>query len=157
MPKLDKIVKKKRPETQSQREKGEEKGFESLIPLGSFSSYRRKYEVYGTVVEIKTARLMRRHFGYLFILKRPNTNLEFFKRVFREKKLSIREQQLFLLLLSGMSNKEIAVSLNLSLNTVKSYMRNLALKLGARSRVGILMSILKHVVPKDIRLYDEKI
>lgn len=151
-----KLLKKKRVVIQSKREKGEEKGVESLIPLGLFGSFRRNYELYGTVFEPKTTRLMSRHFGYLFILKRPNTNLEFFKRVFREKKLSVREQELFFLLLAGMSNKEIAESLKLSLNTVKSYMKNLALKLGASSRVGILMSILKHIVPKDIKLSDEK-
>lgn len=45
------------------------------------------------------------------------------------------------LLLLGLSNKEIAADLGLSVNTVKTYMKNLAMKLGVKSRLEITMAV----------------
>ncbi|WP_407333947.1 response regulator transcription factor [Enterovibrio sp. 27052020O] len=48
--------------------------------------------------------------------------------------LSIREQQVFLHLLQGKSNKDIAVQLHLSPSTVKSHVSSILLKTGKSSR-----------------------
>ena len=56
--------------------------------------------------------------------------------------LNNREQELVPLLLEELTNKEIAYRLNLSINTVKLYMKILMRKLGVSSRAGIISSLL---------------
>jgi DNA-binding CsgD family transcriptional regulator len=62
--------------------------------------------------------------------------------IFRKLKLAPREQEIVRLLLGGSSNKEIAGSLGISLNTVKGYMKLLSRKLGVSSRAEIIALVL---------------
>jgi two-component system nitrate/nitrite response regulator NarL len=61
-------------------------------------------------------------------------------------KLSTREDQIILLLLSGKTNKEIASRLGITEKTVKHYMTILMQKLNARNRVEVVIAAqnLKH-------------
>ncbi len=62
--------------------------------------------------------------------------------IFRRLNLSPREQEIVRMLLAGSSNKEIAGSLGISLNTVKGYMKLLSRKLGVNNRAGIIAAVL---------------
>jgi DNA-binding CsgD family transcriptional regulator len=53
--------------------------------------------------------------------------------------LSSREQQVAALICSGLPNKLIANRLGLSLGTVKQHVHNIFLKLGARTRVQLML------------------
>jgi DNA-binding NarL/FixJ family response regulator len=48
--------------------------------------------------------------------------------------LSRREREILALIACGLANKEIARELEMSLHTVKSHVRNILAKLGARNR-----------------------
>ena len=109
-----------------------------------FESHRRKYTVNATC-------LMNTHFTkpqsyyYLFTLERFNAdNLNLFA-AFRRWNLNPREQQISKLLIEDRSNKEIARMLNLSINTVKVYIRFLMTKLNATSRTGIVSQLLSNI------------
>jgi DNA-binding CsgD family transcriptional regulator len=105
------------------------------------SSHRRGYCVQGIVLDGRIGGSVSRLPTYLFILERPNPTKFNFKRIFREKHLSPREQDLIPLLFSEMTNKEIGQVLGLSTNTVKGYLKTLALRLGVSTRPGIMVSL----------------
>ena len=72
-------------------------------------------------------------------------------RLSRKYKLSPREIQIVHLLFMDRSNKEIALSLRLSSNTVKGYMKLLMLKLNVGSRTGIIAVLANEIAfPKQI-------
>jgi len=83
----------------------------------------------------------------MFILERIRSDLLNIPQISREWNLNNREQDLIQLLLSGMSNKEIAYALGLSLNTIKAYMKLLMRKLGVNSRAGIISHVLTKKKP----------
>jgi two-component system, NarL family, nitrate/nitrite response regulator NarL len=70
------------------------------------------------------------------------------KRAAEQLKLSVREEQIVRLLLVGKQNREIAIALNLSEKTVKSYMSNLMAKLHARNRLEVVIAAQKFM-PAD--------
>jgi DNA-binding NarL/FixJ family response regulator len=49
--------------------------------------------------------------------------------------LTVRQHEVLCLLAAGIGNKEIAVHLGLSLNTVRNYVQNVLVKLGAHSKL----------------------
>jgi DNA-binding CsgD family transcriptional regulator len=57
--------------------------------------------------------------------------------------LTRRERQMVELLIQGMTTKEIAGSLNLSPNTVKSFLRLVMTKMGVTTRSGIVGKVLR--------------
>ena len=58
--------------------------------------------------------------------------------------LSAREQEVLLLLVKGRSNKEIAGTLFISEETVKSHLKTLFGKLGVRDRTDAAISAIRH-------------
>ena len=58
--------------------------------------------------------------------------------------LTLRQQRLATLVAKGLSNKEIAVQLNLSEFTVKNHLRRIMKRFGARSRNQAVDAILSH-------------
>ena len=109
-------------------------------------SHRRKYEVQGIVLDGRLHGSVTRYPSYLFILNRATSNKGYLQRQFREKRLSPREKDLATFLFSNKSIKEIGQAMGLSPNTIKGYLKSLALKLGVSSRIGILVSLYK---PED--------
>jgi DNA-binding CsgD family transcriptional regulator len=116
----------------------------SFIEL--YQSGKRKYIV-RVVILYDQAHSSKGQNQYMFILERIRSDLLNIPQISREWKLNKREQDLIQLLLSGMSNKEIAYALGLSLNTVKAYMKLLMRKLGVNSRAGIITLVLTKKKP----------
>ena len=56
-----------------------------------------------------------------------------------ESSLSIREDEIFQLIIQGKSNKQIAYQLNISVNTVKFHVKNIYEKLNIKSRKEALV------------------
>lgn len=71
--------------------------------------------------------------------------------------LSRREVDVLKLLASGLSNKEIASSLNISINTVKNHLANIYPKLGVHTRVEALLAIQKSGLEKLAGFQDFKL
>jgi DNA-binding CsgD family transcriptional regulator len=110
-------------------------------PIDIFLSHRRKYEVRGLVLEGRLQGSVSRYPSFVFVLERADAEQGALQKLGREKRLSPREQDLVRHLFSDLSNKEIGQAMGLSANTVKGYLKSLALKLGASSRVGILAAL----------------
>ena len=115
----------------SEHESGEslspETGFIDIILSG-----RRRYGVRGFVLAPEKQK------QYLFILERISLESAHLEILFRHYNLNNREKEIVRLLLAGNGNKEIADSLGLTLNTVKSYMKLLTRKLSVSGRSGIV-------------------
>jgi DNA-binding CsgD family transcriptional regulator len=110
--------------------------------LDLYQSGRRSYLVKGLLLSGPKAALPKRDGYYLFVLERVRSDLFNISRVARELNLSKREQDLVQLLLTDLGNKQIAHSLGLSLNTVKTYLKLLMRKLGVTSRAGIIACLI---------------
>jgi DNA-binding CsgD family transcriptional regulator len=103
-----------------------------------FQSHKRTYGVRGMIMSCDEGGKGQ----YVFLLERicnGNINLQ---KALRQWKLSPREQEIVQLLIDDRCNKEIAKALNLSINTVKGYMKLLMLKLGVSSRAGVIGRLL---------------
>ena len=57
--------------------------------------------------------------------------------------LTTREKEVFTLLVSGLSTKEIATSLNISEKTVRNHISNVMQKLGVKGRANAVIELLK--------------
>lgn len=64
--------------------------------------------------------------------------------------LTVREQELLKLILSGKSNREIAEALYISENTVKTHVRNIFSKYDVSSRVELISTVLKYQIRDEI-------
>jgi DNA-binding CsgD family transcriptional regulator len=109
--------------------------------LGVYQSRRRQYRVTGARM-VHPAGIEKEQ-DYLFTVQRslPDPgNLPMFARKW---KLSAREQEIVGCLMMDKSNKEIALQLGISVNTVKGYMKILSRKMEVSSRVGIVALLLK--------------
>jgi DNA-binding CsgD family transcriptional regulator len=106
-----------------------ETGFIDIIPSG-----RRRYGVRGVILAGQPETRKQ----YLFILERTSLESAHHEILFRHYRINTREREIIRLLLAGNSNKEIAGSLGLTLNTVKGYMKLLTRKLGVSGRSGIV-------------------
>lgn len=116
--------------------------------LEMIKSGRRRYVVRGMVLMGQKSET--EEINYLFLLDRispEKINLPF---IARQWQLSPREQDIVRLLLEDRSNKEIAHILELSINTVKAYLKMLMRKLNASSRAGIVSSVLTKQPVTDV-------
>lgn len=115
---------------------------DGLIPstdfIDIFQSHKRRYTVRGLAMSPKEAKEKQ----YLFLLERISSDNVHLQKSLRQWKLSPREQEIVHLLVDDLCNKEIAIKLNLSLNTVKAYMKLLMLKIGVTSRTGVVGRLL---------------
>lgn len=72
------------------------------------------------------------------------------KEMPEDESLSEREIEVLVLLIKGLSNKEIAESLNISIHTVITHRKNIAIKTGIRSQSGLtIYAISKKIVSLD--------
>ena len=110
--------------------------------LDVYQSGRRSYLVKGLSLAGPQTPFPAEDRYYLFIIERMRSDFLNFSRIAREFNLSRREQDLVKLLLTDLGNKQIAHTLGLSLNTVKTYLKLLMRKLGVTSRAGIIAAII---------------
>jgi len=108
--------------------------------LDIIQSGRRRYLLKGIVL-LDAPSLPTGPKQYLFILERLHLEKLNLPMVFRTLDLNRREGEIVQLLLGGASNKEIADALNLSINTVKGYMKLLSRKLRVNNRAGIVAAV----------------
>jgi DNA-binding CsgD family transcriptional regulator len=133
------LKKKSKSMVESGKDSEHEQGSTPIF-LEMIKSGRRRYVVRGMVLLGKKSET--EEANYLFLLDRiypEKINLPF---IARQWQLSPREQDIVRLLLEDRSNKEIAHILELSINTVKAYLKMLMRKLNASSRAGIVSSVL---------------
>ncbi|HEY4932291.1 MAG TPA: helix-turn-helix transcriptional regulator [Terriglobales bacterium] len=78
----------------------------------------------------------------LLLERRPATAELLMKKATAEFRLTQRESQCVALLLQGMTTKEIAQVINLSPNTVKSFLRLIMAKMDVSTRSGVVGKIL---------------
>jgi len=86
---------------------------------------------------------------YLRDMDEYSSSLSEVKTIDIKDKLNLtdREQEMFTLLLTGASPKEIAYSLKISYHTVNFHVKNLYRKLGIRSRIELFSNFGKNSVP----------
>lgn len=104
-----------------------------------FQSHKRRYGVRGVVMLSKSGAKEKQ---YLFLLERVCNDNVSLQKAFRQWKLTPREREIIQLLIDDRCNKEIARILNLSINTIKGYLKLLMLKLRVTSRAGVVARIL---------------
>lgn len=72
------------------------------------------------------------------------------QKAMQTKRLSVREEQIVYHLMRGLTNREIAQSLDISEKTVKHYMTILMQKLDVRNRVEAVLAAQKINTPRDL-------
>ena len=82
---------------------------------------------------------------YIFVIERFSNDKLNFPFISRKWQLTHREQEIVRLFIDGRCNKEIADTLNLSINTVKSYVKGLSLKLGVSGRAEIVSRFISEI------------
>jgi DNA-binding CsgD family transcriptional regulator len=81
----------------------------------------------------------------VFLLERVPTRREVLSRLCAEFRLTRRELETVELLARGLTNKEIAVTMGLSCNTVKTFLRSVMLKLRISTRAGVIGALVAHM------------
>lgn len=119
---------------------GSVNGGPGMRHIAVLESEKRKYVVKATALSGSSGSQGEKQ--YLFVMERASAESANFSMIFRKYKLSVREQEIVRLLLTGGSNKEIADRLRLSENTIKGYMKLLMRKLGVNNRAGIVATLL---------------
>jgi DNA-binding CsgD family transcriptional regulator len=112
-----------------------------------FKSGKRTYVVRALVLYEDRGRSLQNS-QIMFILERLHNDLLNIHRIAREWHLTQREQKLIQLVFAGMSNKEISQELRLTLDTIKTYLKNLMKKIGVNSRAGLIAHVLIDKHPK---------
>jgi DNA-binding CsgD family transcriptional regulator len=119
---------------------GSVNGRTGMRHIAMLESEKRKYVVKATALSGSSESQGEKQ--YLFVMERASAESANLSMIFRKYKLSVREQEIVRLLLTGGSNKEIAYRLRLSENTIKGYMKLLMRKLGVNNRAGIIAALL---------------
>lgn len=109
--------------------------------LDFLQSGQRRYTVRGSLLSMYPP-AQQKEKQYIFMLERFHPDKLNLPLIFRQWNLNPREQDIVRLLLEGQSNKEIAQTLDLSLNTVKSYMKLLSRKIGISGRTHLISRLI---------------
>ena len=93
----------------------------------------------------------RPQFQYLFLLERIVPDQINLTMIARRWRFTPRERSIAHLLILDQSNKEIAHSLKISINTLKGYLKLLMRKLRVNSRAGIVACVLTGAGPEETK------
>jgi DNA-binding CsgD family transcriptional regulator len=117
---------------------------EGSASAGEFLSGRRRY-LY-RICRLRDSLPRGRAPAAVILLERPPWLLE--PALLAPYHLTVREEQVLWFLLQGLSNKQIAESMEISANTVKAFLRLIMTKMDVTSRLGILGKLLTHTRPR---------
>jgi DNA-binding CsgD family transcriptional regulator len=134
------LRKKSKTMVESEKDSKHERGSTPIF-LEMIKSGQRRYVVRGLVLLGQKSET-EQEANYLFLLDRICPEKINIPLIARQWQLSPREQDIVRLLLEDRSNKEIANILELSINTIKAYLKMLMRKLNASSRAGIVSCVL---------------
>ena len=108
-----------------------------------FKSGRRTYQCRALILQPAEVATGKARASIALLFERPpSTALSLKLRIWKEFELTLRERQTIEALLQGMTTKEIAHSMNVSPNTVKTYLRQIMTKMKVSSRTGIIAKII---------------
>jgi DNA-binding CsgD family transcriptional regulator len=110
--------------------------------LTEYRSGIRRYQVRAFRCEERTANDGR--CGIAILLERQLSFKTFLSETLQPFHLTPRELQTVLLLVEGLTSKEIAGRLNISTNTVKAFLRLVMVKMNVSTRSGIVGKIVEH-------------
>jgi DNA-binding NarL/FixJ family response regulator len=96
------------------------------------TSGRRRYRCRAIPVALQGQR------HTVLLIERTASKLQALSHSFDEYHLTPREQETAALLATGLTNKEIAARMGVSVNTVKAFIRFVMLKVGVSTRTGII-------------------
>jgi len=96
--------------------------------------------LYGIFAVIFTVYIARRYIVQLKSIPTDIANVSY-DDIFSRTGISSREQEIVYLVLKGLGNRDIAKQLFISLNTVKTHIRNIFRKMGVKSRFELAMTL----------------
>jgi DNA-binding CsgD family transcriptional regulator len=96
------------------------------------TSGRRRYRCRAIPVALRGQRQV------VLLIERTSSKLAALTRLFDEYHFTRRERETAALLATGLTNKEMAARMGISVNTVKAFIRFVMLKIGASTRTGIV-------------------
>ena len=119
--------------------------FSSSKFVDEFKSAKRVYSCRTFAVTTASVAHRPSHPALILMLERKPADPIGLADISRRFNLTLREQQTVQLLLEGLTSKDIAARLNISPNTVNTYIRLMMVKMRVSSRAGIIGKI---VAPK---------
>ena len=107
-----------------------------------FKSGSRTYQCRAVTLQVAEMATGRADASIALLFERPPfAALSLKRQIWKDFELTRRERQTVELLLKGMTTKEIAQSMGLSPNTVKTYLRQIMTKMRVSTRTGIIGKI----------------
>jgi DNA-binding CsgD family transcriptional regulator len=109
-----------------------EHGWSTLLVSG-----RRRYRCWGIPVGLEKERQL------AVLIERVASKVRALAGARDQHDLTSREEETAVLLANGLTNKEIAARMGISVNTVKAFIRCVMLKLGVTTRAGIVGALVR--------------
>lgn len=107
----------------------------SLLPEGYITKPFKKRDVLANL-EIVSYRISKHHANPFLTLEELNDSLDL--------PMTEAEYDVFTILAQGLSNEQIAHTKHLSVNTIKTHLKNIYAKLGVRSRTQAVQKIIRY-------------
>ena len=82
------------------------------------------------------------HASIVLLLERGPSALVALAQASQQFNLTVREREALEYLMQGLSSKEIADRMNISSNTVKTFLRLIMIKMGVSSRMAVVRKII---------------
>jgi DNA-binding NarL/FixJ family response regulator len=107
-----------------------------------FQAGRREYICHAFPVNFST--VLSAQPAFALVLQRNSSVDEIVSRMAVQFHLTEREQEALQGIVAGLNNRQLAVRMRISPNTVKAYLHLVMVKMGVTSRAGIVAKILEH-------------
>jgi DNA-binding CsgD family transcriptional regulator len=118
-------------------------------PVIQFKSGRREYLGRAFLLNHENNNGISNAAAVLIVMERRVSGCLAVSQITQQCRLTHREEEVLTLLLQGLSSKEMAGRMRISLNTVKAFMRLVMIKMGASSRSEIAATVLGMVLAKS--------
>lgn len=121
-------------------------------PVIQFKSGRREYLCRAFLLDHESNEGISDAAAVLVVMERRVSGCLAMCQLTQQFHLTHREAEVLTLLLQGLSSKEMAGRMRISLNTVKAFIRLVMIKMGASSRSEIAATVLRIVLAKSDRV-----